>query len=108
MKAMTEVYRIPRMDAVAVRRGVECAAGPTMDDYYPPSSETPLPAVVIVLGYPVIEVTTTFGCRFRETGMTVSWGQLSAMLRYKPGHPRSARGGVGRGVLLSQVAITSV
>lgn len=79
------VHRIPGMDAVTVRRGIEYrateAGALTMDLYYPPDQErdaTPTPAVVIVLGYSDVGAPTPLGCQFRDMGMAVSWGQLFA------------------------------
>lgn len=88
MKTMRVVYRIPGMDTVTVRRGVEYrtteAGALTMDLYYPPNqnpgavSETRPPAVAIMLGYADVGVPLMFGCQFREMGMTISWAQLFA------------------------------
>ncbi len=80
------VYQLPGMEEVTVRRGVEYlateAGSLTLDLYYPkghePGGATLRPAVVIVLGYPDVGVTTPFGCQFREMGMMVSWCQLFA------------------------------
>ena len=67
------------MEAAAVRRAVAYSGALTMDLYYPPDRPSGLlPAVVIVLGYPDVGVTTPFGCQFREMGMTISWAQLFA------------------------------
>jgi hypothetical protein len=79
----TVVYRIPGMDAVTVRRdepyGVSEAGALTMDLYYPPDSQTPrVPAVVIVAGFPDLGFQKIVGCKFKEMGATVSWGQLIA------------------------------
>ncbi len=72
------VYRIPGMDRTRVRPGVEYAPGLTMDLYYPPNQQTPLPAVIYVLGYRDVGFQTPFGCQFRETQMCISWSQLFA------------------------------
>jgi len=83
MTKLTVVYRLPGMEAAAVRRAVAYRTNEhgavTMDLYYPvdPGSQ-PLPAVVIVLGYPDVGVQTPFGCQFREMGMMISWAQLFA------------------------------
>jgi hypothetical protein len=79
------VYRIPGMDAVAARRDVEYRATDTgiltMDIYYPPGprGETRIPAVVFVAGYPDAGFQRMLGCRFKEMGSSVSWGQLTAV-----------------------------
>lgn len=74
------VYRIPGMEEGSVRRDVEYKASLTMDLYYPAgnTSEAPPPAVVIVAGYPDNGFQARFGCRFKELGSSVSWGQLIA------------------------------
>jgi dienelactone hydrolase len=80
------VYRIPGMDAVEVRRDVEyraadAAAGAlTMDVYYPPGAKAgaPVPAVVLVAGFPDPGYEAKLGCKFKETGSSRSWGRLLA------------------------------
>ncbi|HEX8087567.1 MAG TPA: alpha/beta hydrolase [Blastocatellia bacterium] len=78
------VYTIPGMDAVTVRRDVEYkvtgAGSLTMDIYYPPdlNSEARLPAVIFVAGYPDAGFQRMLGCRFKEMGSSISWGQLTA------------------------------
>jgi acetyl esterase/lipase len=78
------VYRLPGMDSVKVRRDVvyrETDAGAlTMDIYYPPDaqSEARMPAVVFVAGYPDAGFQRIVGCKFKEMGAYVSWGQLTA------------------------------
>jgi hypothetical protein len=78
------VYAIPGMGRAAVRRDVvyrTTDAGPlTMDVYRPADAAagTRLPAVVIVEGYSDVGFAKIFGCRFKETGMAVSWAQLFA------------------------------
>jgi len=100
----TVVYRLPGMEAVEVRRGVEYCTNEsgalTMDLYYPPDRQSgALPAVVIVLGYPDVGVPLMFGCQFRETGMTISWAQLFAAsgmvgVIYETRNPASDAGAV--------------
>jgi len=78
------VYRIPGMEGVKVRRDVPYLKGDagtlTMDIYYPPDmkSEARMPAVVIVAGYPDLGFAARVGCKFKEMGSSVSWGQLMA------------------------------
>lgn len=78
------LYSIPGMDGVKVRRDVEyraTAAGRlTMDIYYPPDSKSGVlaPAVVIVAGYPDSGFEAKVGCKFKEMGSSISWGQLMA------------------------------
>jgi hypothetical protein len=73
------VYRIPGMNDVAVRRDVvykTTADGALlMDVYYPPAAtpETPVPLVVIVLGYPDPQ------SEIRMFGPITSWARLIAM-----------------------------
>lgn len=78
------VYRIAGMEHAIVRKDVvyrTTNAGPlTMDLYYP--AATPggarLPAVVLVAGYNDIGYEKVFGVKFKEMGMSISWGQLIA------------------------------
>jgi hypothetical protein len=73
------VYRIPGMDDVPVRRDVvykTTADGALlMNIYYPPAAtpETPVPLVVIVLGYPDPQ------SEIRMYGPITSWARLIAM-----------------------------
>lgn len=78
------VYGIPGMDGVEVRRDVEYGAtrkgALTMDIYYPPGSKSGArtPAVVVVAGYPDSGFEANVGCKFKEMGSSISWGQLMA------------------------------
>lgn len=82
------VYEIPGMDQLIMLPAVEYRRGeprpPTMDLYYPTGTtpgatgEELKPAVLIVLGYPDVDVSTPFGCQFREMGMITSWARLFA------------------------------
>src|SRR6185369_14970344 len=78
------VYHAPGEDAVTVRRDVEYPAsgGGTlpMDIYYPPdrTSAAPVPAVVIVAGYPDAGFERMMGCKLKDMGSSVSWGRLVA------------------------------
>jgi len=88
----TVVYRMPGSDAVTVRRDVAYKTGEaetlTMDVYYPGgsqggpsgefSSESRLPAVVFVFGYPDPGVQKILGCRAKEMGSYTSWARLVA------------------------------
>jgi len=79
----TAVYRIPGMEAVETRKDVAYqstgAAALTMDLYHPARTKSrPAPAVIIVAGYPDPGFEKTLGCKFKETGPSVSWAQLIA------------------------------
>lgn len=78
------VYHVPGVDAATIRRDVEYRSADgdvlTMDFYYPPDAKsgTRLPAVVVVAGYPDSGFQKMLGCRFKEMGSSISWGQLMA------------------------------
>jgi dienelactone hydrolase len=78
------VYRIPGMDGVTIRRDVEYratdAGALTMDLYYPPDAKSGArtPAVVFVSGFSDPGYQKALGCRFKEMGSSISWGQLTA------------------------------
>lgn len=73
------VYEKPEMDQVIVQRDLEYKTGLTTDIYYPPNmSDRAYPAVIIVAGYPDPGHQRILGCKFKETGSTVSWAQLIA------------------------------
>ena len=78
------VYQIPGMDAVTIRRDVEYrstdAGVLTMDIYYPRdvNSGAPTPAVVFVSGYSDLGFQKMLGCKLKEMGSYISWGQLMA------------------------------
>jgi acetyl esterase/lipase len=78
------VYSIPGMNGVEVRRDVEYgttdACVLTMDIYYPHDSKSGArrPAVVVVAGYPDTGFEAHVGCKFKEMGSSISWGQLMA------------------------------
>jgi len=80
----TVVYRIPGADAITIRRDVPYRATAkgvlTMDIYYPHDSKSGarIPAVVIVAGYPDPGFQAMLGCKFKEMGSSISWGQLAA------------------------------
>jgi dienelactone hydrolase len=76
-------YTLPGVDAVNVRVDVAYKAGDealVLDVYLPPEADrgAPVPAVVIVLGYPDVGVPQVFGCQLKEMGLTVSWARLLA------------------------------
>jgi len=78
------VYQLPGTDAVTVRRDapyrVTDAGVLTMDLYYPPDSQSraPIPAVVFVSGYPDPGFQAMVGCKLKEMGSYISWGELTA------------------------------
>lgn len=80
----TVVYRLPGLDAVTIRKDItyqETGDGvQTLDIYYPPASSngTRIPAVIFVTGYPDIGFQARFGCKQKEMGSYISWGQLTA------------------------------
>lgn len=75
----TVVCRKPEMDQVTVQRDLEYKSGLTMDVYYPAGKNNdPRPAVIIVAGYPDSGYQKLLGCKFKETGSSVSWAKLIA------------------------------
>jgi hypothetical protein len=78
------VYSAHGMDAAAVRRDLEYletgAGALTFDIYRPPGLKegARTPAVVIVAGFPDTGFESRMGCKFKEMGSSVSWGQLMA------------------------------
>jgi hypothetical protein len=79
------LYPIPDVDAIEVRRDVEYritdAGSLTMDLYYPPGARDaarPLPAVVIVAGYPSPGVELALGRPIKELAFITSWAELLA------------------------------
>jgi hypothetical protein len=75
----TVVCHKPEMDQVTIRRDLEYKTTLTMDVYYPPGSNDRLhPAVIIVAGYPDPGHQKLLGCKFKETGSSVSWAKLIA------------------------------
>jgi acetyl esterase/lipase len=51
-----------------------------MDIYYPPEARSgaQVPAVIVVAGYPDPGFEKIVGCKFKEMGSSISWGQLMA------------------------------
>jgi len=78
------VYQHPGVDAVSIRRDVEYRITDkdalTMDIYYPPDSKrgAQIPAVVFVNGYPDPGLQKIVGCKLKDMGSYISWGQLTA------------------------------
>ncbi|MFN7949810.1 MAG: alpha/beta hydrolase [Blastocatellia bacterium] len=78
------VIELPGMDDVMIRRDLEYqrseAGALTFDLYTPPGvqSDARLPAVVFVTGYSDPGFQRMLGCRLKEMGSYVSWGQLTA------------------------------
>ena len=78
------VYRIAGMERAIVRKDVvyrTTDAGPlTMDLYYPAdaAADARRPAVVLVAGYNDVGYEKMLGVKFKEMGMSISWGQLIA------------------------------
>jgi acetyl esterase/lipase len=84
IRKRTVVVRLPEMDAVSVRRNVECktATGDSIsiDLYHPPHQESRsgLPALIFVMGYPDAGMRSIMGCSAKEVGQYTSWGRLAA------------------------------
>ncbi len=80
----TVTYEMAGMNSVEVVRGLEYSPGEDppleMDLYLPPADQraTPCPVVVLVAGFPDPGYEAALGCRFKETGSTVSWARLLA------------------------------
>jgi acetyl esterase/lipase len=78
------VYTMPGVNAVRVRRDeayrVTDAGALTMDLYYPPDSKSGArtPAVIFVTGFHDTGAQRMLGCRLKEMGSYISWGQLAA------------------------------
>ncbi len=78
------VYQILGMDAVTIRRDIEYRATDqgdlTTDLYYPPDGKSGArtPAVVFVSGYSDLGFQKMLGCKLKEMGSYISWGQLTA------------------------------
>ena len=78
------VYTLPGVDAVTVRRDEEYSrtdAGVlTMDLYDPPESMrgARMPALIFVTGFNDAGAQRMLGCRMKDMGSYISWGQLAA------------------------------
>jgi dienelactone hydrolase len=75
---VTIQFEAPGMDAVRVRRDVEYRDGLGLDVYAPPDASAPLPAVILVVGYPGEGSRARFGRSFKEMGFSTSLGRLLA------------------------------
>lgn len=79
------VYALPGMESVRILKDIEYHPGDSgalkMDLYLPPDAESGagLPVVVFVSGYSDIGFQRMLGCRLKEMGSYVSWGQLTAV-----------------------------
>jgi len=80
------VYPTRASTRVNVRRDIDYSADSggtrTMDLYSKPdaTNHSRTPAVVIVAGFPDVGYRKVMGCRFKDTGSSVSWGRLLASL----------------------------
>lgn len=78
------VYDLPETDAISTLKEVEYqrtkAGALTMDIYYPPDSkrEDRMPVIIYVNGYPDARIQEFYGCKLKDMGQYVSWGQLTA------------------------------
>src|SRR5713101_2137664 len=78
------VYTMTGVDAVTVRRDEEYrvtdAGALTMDLYYPPDAKSGArtPAVIFVTGFSDVGAQRMLGCKLKEMGSYISWGQLAA------------------------------
>jgi hypothetical protein len=78
------VYTMPGVDTVRVRRDeayrATDAGTHTIDLYYPPDSTNGMrtPAVVFVTGFSDLGAQKMIGCKQKEMGSYISWGQLAA------------------------------
>jgi hypothetical protein len=77
-------YHVAGMERAIVRKAVAYrttdAGALTMDLYYPADAVegARLPAVVLVAGYNDVGYEKMLGVKFKEMGMSISWGQLIA------------------------------
>ena len=84
IRKRTVVLRLPEMDAVSVRRDVECKTSTgdsvAIDLYYPPHQEsrTGLPALVFVMGYPDAGMRSMMGGSAKDIAQYTSWARLAA------------------------------
>jgi len=74
----TVLHRVPGVDEVRVRAGLEYGDGLTFDLHALPGASAPLAAVVLVAGYPDPGFERVMGCRFKAMGSTTSWARLIA------------------------------
>ncbi len=73
------VYTLPEMDQVTLAN-VEYKDGLTMDVYYPPDFDFThnLPVVILINGVADGSWERVIGCKFKDTGLQISWAQLVA------------------------------
>jgi dienelactone hydrolase len=73
------VYNLPGMDQVTLAN-IEYKDGLTMDVYYPPDFDftQDLPVVIFVNGFVDEEIKQMIGCKLKDSGIYISWGQLVA------------------------------
>ena len=80
--ARTIVYHTPAMDDVVITGGVAYGTSESedliMDIYRPADAEGPLPAVVLVTGFPDPGYRARLGCRQKEMGSYISWARAIA------------------------------
>ena len=78
------VHQVLGEDDVMTRRNEEYRVTDdgilAMDVYYPPDSrsESRIPAVVFVSGYPDSVIEAMLGSKLKEIGQYISWGRLTA------------------------------
>jgi hypothetical protein len=77
---MNVVYTLPDMSRVNVRRDIPFASELLMDVYRPPdvADDAPLPAVILVAGYPDPGFQRKLGARFKDMPFTTDWARLIA------------------------------
>ena len=73
------VYTLPEMDQITLAN-IEYKEGLTMDIYYPLDFDFTqnLPVVIFVNGFVDEEFQKMFGCKLKDSGPSISWGQLVA------------------------------
>ena len=72
------VYQNLKADQIIVQKDLEYKTSLTMDVYYPADVNHAYAAVIIVAGYPDAGHQKILGCKFKETGSSVSWARLIA------------------------------
>jgi len=73
------VYTLPEMDQITLAN-IEYKDGLTMDAYYPLDFDFTqnLPVVIFVNGFVDEEIEKMIGCKLKDSGVYISWGQLVA------------------------------
>ena len=76
---MPVLFTLPGMEKVTVAN-VPYKEGLTMDVYYPPGFDfsSPVPAVIFVNGIGDPGLISTYGSKFKEMSIFISWAQLAA------------------------------